>query len=312
MATTTTFTNPTYSGEASARFITAALLSGDTIANGGVTEIPNIAFKHVIQRAATDDNFIAAGSCDFTDSGTLTIDEKILTPVESQINAEFCSKTWVQSWEAASMGYSVLGRNLPPTFEEFIIGHFVAKTAAATETRIWQGTVATAGSFDGYTTICAANPTDLAGGAVVTGTTVTSANVIEEIKKVVDVIPIQLLNAPDLRIYVSNHIFQSYTHALGGFAAGFGGYENKGHNQSLGQSLLYDGIQIFRAPGLPTNDMLATTVSNLFFGFSVTSDFNEVSLLDMKNITGSQNYRLIMRWKAAAQIGFLGEVVYYS
>ena len=258
MATTTTFTNPTYSGEASARFITAALLSGDTIANGGVTEIPNIAFKHVIQRAATDDNFIAAGSCDFTDSGTLTIDEKILTPIESQINAEFCSKTWVQSWEAASMGYSVLGRNLPPTFEEFIIGHFVAKTAAATETRIWQGTVATAGSFDGYTTICAANPTDLAGGAVVTGTTITSANVIEEIKKVVDVIPIQLLNAPDLRIYVSNHIFQSYTHALGGFAAGFGGYENKGHNQSLGQSLLYDGIQIFRAPGMPTNDMLAT------------------------------------------------------
>jgi hypothetical protein len=63
---------------------------------------------------------------------------------------------------------------------------------------------------------------------------------------------------------------------------------------------------------MPTNDMLATTVSNLFFGFSVTSDFNEVSLLDMKNITGSQNYRLIMRWKAAAQIGFLGEVVYYS
>ena len=76
--------------------------------------------------------------------------------------------------------------------------------------------------------------------------------------------------------------------------------------------MLYDGIQIFRAPGMPTNDMLATTVSNLFFGFSVTSDFNEVSLLDMKNITGSQNYRLIMRWKAAAQIGFLGEVVYYS
>ena len=36
MATTTTITSPTYAGEFAGKYISAALLSGSTIANGGI------------------------------------------------------------------------------------------------------------------------------------------------------------------------------------------------------------------------------------------------------------------------------------
>jgi hypothetical protein len=42
------------------------------------------------------------------------------------------------------------------------------------------------------------------------------------------------------------------------------------------------------------------------------SDYNEVKVIDMANIDGSQNYRVIMRYTAGTQVGILGDVVYYG
>jgi hypothetical protein len=39
---------------------------------------------------------------------------------------------------------------------------------------------------------------------------------------------------------------------------------------------------------------------------------NEVKVLDMGDIDGSQNFRVIMRYTAGTQVGILGDVVYYG
>ena len=49
MATTTSITT-TYAGEKAAGFISAALLSGRTLDNGGITVKPNVKFKQVMQK----------------------------------------------------------------------------------------------------------------------------------------------------------------------------------------------------------------------------------------------------------------------
>jgi hypothetical protein len=49
MATTTNVTT-TYSGEFAGKYISAALLSGSTIANGGIEVKPNVKYKEVIQK----------------------------------------------------------------------------------------------------------------------------------------------------------------------------------------------------------------------------------------------------------------------
>ncbi len=65
------------------------------------------------------------------------------------------------------------------------------------------------------------------------------------------------------------------------------------------------------------NNVSATAVaammkSNLFFGTGLLSDKNEVRLIDMADIDGSQNFRLIMRLSAGIQYGIGSDIVYYG
>ena len=43
----------TYAGQFAGKYISAALLSPSTIDNGGVTVLPNVKFKEVLQNVAT-------------------------------------------------------------------------------------------------------------------------------------------------------------------------------------------------------------------------------------------------------------------
>tara|TARA_E500000178_G_scaffold230144_1_gene226661 strand:+ start:283 stop:1227 length:945 start_codon:yes stop_codon:yes gene_type:complete len=306
-----------YVGEYKDKMIASALLSGKTLDNGGVTVYPNVAYKEVIKKIALGNDLMVGASCDYTDAGTVTISERVLEVKEFQINKTECKSTFAQDWTSAQMGYSVPNYVLPKSYADFISQQYIAKIAANVESMIWQG-AAGANAFNGFTTDWAANASSLAGGAVVTGTTVTAANVVDEIGKVVDNVSANnsaLLDKEDLHIYVSNHIYQMYVRSLGGFgAAGLGanGFDGKGNNQNLGEALLFDGIKIFRAPGMPTNDMAAAQKSNLFFGCGIEGDLSDIALIDTSSTLGDQNVRFVARFKAGIQTGLLEEVTYYT
>jgi hypothetical protein len=306
-----------YVGEYKDKMIASALLSGKTLDNGGLTVYPNVAYKEVIKKIALGNDLMVGASCDYTDAGTVTISERTLEVKEFQINKTECKTTFSQDWTSAQMGYSVPNYVLPKSYADFISQQYIAKIAANVETMIWAGS-AGANAFDGFTTTWAANASSLAGGAVVTGTTVSAANVVDEIGKVVDNVSANnsaLLDKEDLHIYVSNHIYQMYVRSLGGFGSsglGAAGFDSKGNNQDLGDALLFDGIKIFRAPGLPTNDMAAAQKSNLFFGCGIEGDLSEIKLIDTGDTLGDQNVRFVARFKAGIQTGLLEEVTYYT
>jgi len=307
----------TYAGEFKEKYIREMLLAGKTLDNGGMTIFPNVAFKEVIQKAALGGSLIVDGSCDYTDSGTLALTERVLEVEEYQVNKTECTKTFSQTWQAAQMQGKLDGRKLPASFSDFIVQYYIAKIAAQMENTIWSGVNANAGEFDGITTILAANAASLAGGAVIgAGAAVTAANVIEKLGLVVDNISTNspaLLGQADLRIFVSSHVFQCYIRALGGFSIANSGTDNKMTQWWDGNSgLTYDGIQVFLAPGMPTNDMVATTVGNLFFGCGILDDMSEIRLIDTSQTLGDQNVRFVARWKAGVQVGLLEEVTYYS
>lgn len=308
MATTTSITT-TYAGEFAGKYISAALLSADTIENGGITVKPNVKFKEVMKKIATD-AIVKDASCDFADTSTLTLTERILQPEEFQVNLELCKKDFRSDWEAIQMGYSAFD-NLPPAFADFLVGHVAAKVAERMETNIWQGANATAGQFDGFEVLWAADSDVLD----VTGTTVTAANVITEMGKVVDAVPSEVYGKEDLYLYVSSNVARAYVRALGGFGAsglGANGVNNQGTTWFNGGDLAFDGVKIFVAPGLSDNTMAAAQKSNLFFGTGLLSDQNEVKVLDMGDLDGSQNVRVIMRFTAGIQYGIGSEIVLYS
>lgn len=299
----------TYAGEFSGKYIAAALLSASTLDSGAISILPNVKFKSVIQKGATDD-IVKDASCDFvTNQGTLTLTEAILQPDEFQVNLQLCKKDLHNSWEAEQMGYSAHD-NLAPSFAEFVIAHVSAKVADKTEKNIWSGATATSGEFDGFTAKLTADATVVD----VTGTTVNAGNVIAELGKVVDAIPTAVYGQEDLTLYVSSNVARAYVRALGGFASGIGanGSDNKGTQWFNGGELSFDGINIFVAKGLGDNTMVAAQKSNLYFGTGILNDQNEVKVIDMSDIDGSQNVRVIMRFTAGVQHVFGSDIVLYS
>ena len=304
MATTVSITS-TYAGEFSGKYISAALLSSPTLENGNIEIKPNVKYKDVIKKVATDSNVIKDATCDFTDTATVTLTERILQPEEFQVNLELCKKDFISDWEAISMGYSAYSE-FPPIFSDFLIGHVAGLVAEKNEQNIWAGVNGNAGEFDGFSVLMAADAdvNDAANGGE---TAFSSSNIITLLENVVDALPSAVYGKEDLKIYVPTIAWQSYIRQLGGYAAngvGAAGVDNRGglwYNQ--GNALSFDGIEVVLAPGMPSDHIVAGQNSNLYFGTGLLSDHNEVKLLDMADLDGSQNVRVIMRFTAGVQYG---------
>ena len=308
---TTQSISTTYAGEFAGKYIAAALLSAPTLDKGGITIMPNVKFRQVIKRVATD-GIIKNATCDFDPTSTITLTERILQPESFQVNLQLCKTDFRSDWDAIQMGYSAFDV-LPKSFADFLIAHAAEKVAAGMETSIWRGVNATAGEFAGIMTQLTTDAA-LPAAQEIAGTTVDASNVIAELGKIVDACPAAIYGKEDLTLYVSNNIYRAYVRALGGFAAsgvGANGYDNKGTNQTLGD-VYFDGVRVFMANGLASNKALLAQKSNLYFATGLLNEMNECRVLDMSDTDGSQNVRVVMRFTADAKYGFASDVVTYG
>lgn len=301
----------TYAGEFAGKYIAAALLSAKTLDNQYITIMPNVKFKSVIQKIAVD-SIVNDASCNFTTSGTVALTERVLEPKELQVNLELCKQEFVDSWEALQLGYSAFDE-IPKDFNDFLISYVGGKVAQATEISIWQGAAGTNGQFGGIYN--ALSSSVVAGGtnAPVTSSvsgSITSANVLTALNALVDSIPAEVYGKEDVMIYVPTNVVKAYQQALAGGAQGANGFNNQ---MNVGEKPLnFNGIEMAFCPGLASSAMVAAQKSNLFFGTGLLSDHNEVRVLDMANLDGSQNYRIIMRYTAGTQYGIGSDIAIHK
>ena len=309
--------NSTYAGEFAGEYIAAALLSASTIDDGGLTVKANIAFKEVIKKLATT-AIVQSASCDFDPQSTITLTERIIEPKELQVNLQLCKYDFVNDFESQSMGFG-LGQTLPPKFSDFLIAHVAAEVAQNTELNIWQGDTAgaTYTSFDGFEKLIAAAVTagDVPAAQAITSVALTSANIIDKLSEVVDAIPGALYGKEDLFLYIGTKAAKLYVQALGGFGAnglGANGVANMGTQWWNNGSLTVNGVKIFVSPGLSDDKMYVAQRSNLYFGTGLLNSTNEVKTLDMSDLNGSNNVRMIMRFTSAVQFGIAADIVSYA
>jgi hypothetical protein len=324
------FANPTisggtYAGEAASGYIAAALLSANTLDKKLVTIMPNVKYKSVIQKLSVA-NLVNAASCDFqTNSGSVTISEQVLTPKELQVNLQLCKQDFLNSWEALNLGFSAFDE-IPKSFNDYLVSYVGGKVAEATEINIWQGLVST-GTFDGFqklfedaVTGSLVLPARQTGGSspIISGS-ITSANVIAKFDSIVQTIPTTVYGKQDLVLYVGTSVARAWQQATGGTSTTLGttvtniganGYQNQ---FAIGEKPYnYNGIDVVLCPGMSDNKVVAAQKSNLFFGTGLLSDYNQVKVIDMADIDGSQNYRIIMRFTSGVQFGIGTDIVYYG
>ena len=218
------------------------------------------------------------------------------------MNLQLCKKDFRQDWDAQSMGFSQYD-NLPKRFSDFLIAQVAAKVAQKVEQNIWNGTTANAGEFDGFKTLLTADG-DVVDVAAVGGG-LTSGNIVAELGKVVNAIPSAVYSKEDVKIYIPSSAAKLYIQAQA--ALGYRELYNVGKTE-----MNFQGIPLFTAPGLADDTMVAAEASNLFFGTGLLNDWQEVKLIDMADIDGSQNVRVVLRGSAGVQHGIGADIVLYS
>jgi len=310
-----TFTQNTYAGEFAGEYIAAALLSAKTLDNKLVTIKPNVKYKSVIQKLDVS-GIVQDASCDFVTSGSVSLSERILEPKELQVNLQLCKQEFVDSWQSLQLGMSAFD-TIPATFNDFLISYCSGFVAQATEESIWQGTNVN-GQFEGFQTLFSASIAAGGSGAVLAAKSgsviisgsVTSANVLDKLNSVVNTIPSAVYGKEDLLIYVGSKVARAYQQALSGNGLGVNGWNNQMNVSE--KPFNFNGIEIVLCPGMSDDKIVAAQKSNLFFGTGLLSDHNEVRVLDMANLDGSQNYRVIIRYTASVQFGIGQDIVYYG
>ena len=298
MATTTSITT-SYAGDKASGFIAAALLSAPTLDKGGITVKPNVKYKEVMQKLNIGD-VIADASCDFTATSSVTLTERYLQPEEFQVNLELCKKDFHSDWLSIEQGFSAHD-NLPKSFADFLVSQVAAKVASKTEINIYQGDVNNSGEFNGLEGLLLAD----ADVVDVSGAALDASNIIAELGKVVDAIPSTMYGNDGLSIYISQKAARAYIRAKAAI-----GYKDLYH---VGQTQMdFEGVKLFVANGISDDVMIAAEKENLFFGTGLQSDMNEVKLIDLADIDGSQNVRVIMRFTAGVNYAIGSEIVLRS
>ena len=289
-----------YVGEEAAGFISASLLSGETLGKGNVTVLPNVSFKVNLKSFDLSTSTVADASCDFTDAGDVTYVEKALAPEKFQLNKKLCKNDWLSTFAGASMKVGVDG-TLPANFQEYVISHAGALVGQEVEKSIWAGSTATSGQFDGFQVQL------LADGDVidVAATTLSAGNIVAELGKVRDAIPSAVYGKEDLAIYMGTAAFRFYISAQAEL-----GYLNQYHAGVTEAN--FEGIKLIWCPGMGADKMVAARKSNLFFATDLVSDMTEVKLIDQTAIDGSDNVHLVMKYNAGVGYATAGDIVYYN
>jgi hypothetical protein len=304
MAFTTT---SNFAGKAAGFYISAALKEAKSL--DYLTMIENIKFKSNIQRMAGS-GVVKDATCDFDDAGTLALTEKVLEPKNLQINLDLCKKTLLDSWEALQMRAGA-GAPPPASFDDYVISYMGEIIAEATEESIWGGT-AVAGQFNGFLgavtgyllpAVDATVIQSVASGAY------SKANIIANLETLVDDAAANasaILRKEDLHIYMNAKTYSFYISAISTL-----GYVNA-YNMNGDYVPVFNGYKIAVCPGMNDNELVMGEKSNLFFGTDLLSDATRIQMLDMSQLDGSDNMRLVARYSAGVQTGVGADIIRQS
>ena len=297
-----------YAGKAAGFYISAALKEATSL--DYLTMIENIKYKSNIQRQAGS-SVVRDATCDFTDHGTLALTEKVLEPKNLQINLDLCKANLLSSWEAMQMRAGA-GAPPPPSFDDYVISYMGEIIAQATENSIWEGVTGTNGEFTGFLGAAVGYLLPGVDGTVIQSSAsgaYTAGNIIANLQTLTADMAANtpaILRKEDLHIYMNPKTYAFYVSAVSTL-----GYVNA-YNMNGEYEPVFEGYRLAICPGMADNQLVAAEKSNLFYGTDLLSDSTRIVLMDMSQLDGSDNMRLVARYSGGVQTGVGADIVRQS
>lgn len=297
--------NKTFCGDDAERFFKKALTSG--VVKNELSLIPNV--KNKIKLAYSDlGEILQADDCDFISGGKGTLDQKTMEVCDLKVNLDYCVKTFEANYLSRQLRPgSNTGEVVPSDYSTFVIDYIAERVSSDLDIIIFQGD-----------TEAASYPEKLCDGLIKQFTTnadvltvtaaqavIDSINVIAELNKVLEKVPAQVRQKPDFKIFVSQEIAFAYKQAQ---ASTTGGLFMVGDKE-----LNYLGFRLIPTSVLKAKEMIAADTAKIFFLTDLVSDWDEITLIPQRKITGEKNTE---RFATSLKIGvnylYGGEIVLYK
>ena len=188
-------------------------------------------------------------------------------------------------------------------FEKEIVDTVTSKVAAKMEVALWKGDTNSSSQdlnhFDGYIKLIDA----ATGTTVLTASSITASNVMALVDSVYSSIPVQVLDAADMAIYMGRDTYRTYTTALKN--------ANLFHYtaDSTDGEIVVPGtaIKLIALNGLNgTNRIVAGRMSNFFVGVDLDGEEDNASTVYIDAI---ERVKMKIAFKYGAQIAFPQEIV---
>ena len=290
-----------FSGDHAGQYISAALKSAKSL--DYLTVLENVKYKRNITKVVGA-TLVRNATCDFTDSGTLTMTEKVLTPKNLQINVDLCKGDLLADWQALQMTAGANNNGMSADFSAFVMSHLAEQIANSTETSCWTGAATNNGEFEGFLTASTGMyaldaPTSSSASAAYT-----AANIVANLQTLVADIPANVYAkaSEDLYIYMNPKTYRFYISAISTL-----GYVNA-YNMQSDYTPYFEGIKIAVVGGISDNVMVAAEKGNQFFGTDLLSDATQISMLDMAKLDGSDNLRVVCKYYSGGQTGVASDI----
>lgn len=283
-------------------FYSKAYLSEESIADNyrllpGVkdkTKLATVLFSQPLQ----------ASNCAFTaPTDDLSAVEISVCALSSM--AQICQFDLEQSFLALQMAKGSNGDFSVASFMDFYWNEMAKAIGQDIELIRWQGDTA---SVDTTLALCDGYIKGLLADATVvdvTGTTVTSANVLAELAKIFAAAPAQIIRKKaDLRLYVSTNIANAYE------LAAASGNTLTYITETL--NLTYLGVKVVVCEGMPDNHAVLALKDSLIYAFDAEGDDKALKAVNLSD-TVAEPY---IRTRANMKVGFThvngAEIVLYS
>lgn len=261
----------------------------------------------------SSDVVFQADGCSRSASGTTTLSQRTITPGAVAIHEDLCMTDLAAKYTATMLKQGLTGEKEEVPFEELYFAEKVAKLQKAIEVADWQGDTtsgtANLSKYDGLNKIIAAatavngNPS-----SITTGTGITAANVIGILTGMAELMPEDIMDADDLKLFVGMDTFLKYQKAIAD--GNYFHYVVDGEFTAELPLIGFPNVTVCATPGLSglTNgNCYLMRASNIYIGVDLPDEeSNDVRSWYDDN---DRIYKVTMAFRRGVNVAFPDQVV---
>ena len=273
---------------------------------------PGVKTSTSINILDTDVVFQADG-CSRSASGSTTLSQRNIVPGAVAIHEDLCMTDLAAKYTATMLRQGLTAEKEEIPFEELYFAQKVARVQKAIEVADWQGDTgsgtANLNKYDGLAKIIAAatavdgNPTSIA-----QATGITTTNVIGILTGMAELMPEDIMDADDLKLFVGMDTFLKYQKAIAD-----GNYFHYVIDQDFTAELPLIGfpnVTVCATPGLSglaTGNCYLMRASNIYIGV----DLPEEESNDVRSWYDDNDriYKVTMAFRRGVQVAFPDQIV---